>query len=196
MQYKCTVFLYIDTLASVKCLSAHTEGFSMFLFHNSQKLKIRQLQCQYFMNLRLEMLNLENIPNKEISGLDDEMMAFVTEQSMNRYVKELSDSFRQELRELEEADIPDIMNLSECFPELDADDVSALKTLENSSIPNSTQSQTHRHVKKIKDFLKSRQLSDSVETVPVHLLNDYLRLFYSSLKTKDGLYYSPASLVS
>jgi hypothetical protein len=142
------------------------------------------------------MYNLENIPNKEFCGLDDEMMTFVSEQSMVRYVNELSDSFRQELHALEEADIPDILNLTECFPELDAEDVLALKTLENSSIPNSTQSQTQSHVKKLKEFLKNRQLSDSVETVPVSLLNDYLRLFYSSLKTNDGLYYSPASLVS
>ena len=38
-------------------------------------------------------------------------------------------------------------------------------------------------------------LCENFETVPPKLLNDYLRLFYASLRKKDGTFYAPSSLV-
>ena len=50
-------------------------------------------------------------------------------------------------------------------------------------------------VQKFKDFLISKKVSPNFENVPPKVLNDYLRLFCANLKTNDGTFYSPASLI-
>ena len=39
------------------------------------------------------MLNLQNIPNNEISGLDTDVLNWVTIESSERYINEISDDF-------------------------------------------------------------------------------------------------------
>jgi hypothetical protein len=46
-----------------------------------------------------------------------------------------------------------------------------------------------------KIFLSSNNLSPNVLQLPPKILNDYLRYFYSQLRTQDNQFYAPASLI-
>ena len=52
-----------------------------------------------------------------------------------------------------------------------------------------------RTVERFKTFLKENDLDENIERLPVKILNDYLRYFYSKLKTKDGKLYAPKSSI-
>jgi hypothetical protein len=43
-------------------------------------------------------------------------------------------------------------------------------------------------------FLREEKLSDKIENVPVAVLNDCLRLFYSRLRAESGRCYTPTTL--
>ena len=70
-----------------------------------------------------------------------------------------------------------------------------LAKLKKSNIPKSTSDQTKRHAELFRKILEDRNLYTEFETVPENMLNDYLRLFYTNLKTKDQKYYSASSLI-
>lgn len=131
----------------------------------------------------MSLLNLVNVPNQQISGLNDEMLNFVSKESGDRYVLELSDQFFEELQE------------TDTLPVLSATELDELTKLEKSNIPKSTLDQTKRHVESFRKFLEGRSLCTAFETVPENILNDYLRLFYANLRTKDQKYYSASSLI-
>ena len=67
--------------------------------------------------------------------------------------------------------------------------------LEDESIPKATKFSTNNHVSRFKKFLEEKSLCSNIETLPVEVLADYLRFYYFSLKTKEGRFYSPNSLV-
>ena len=116
-----------------------------------------------------------------ISGVDNELDFFVKE-SENRYILELSDQLR--------CDLDNISSI-----ELSPEDDECLTQLETECIPFGTRKQTGYYVDKFKNFLKERKLSDDLNGIPPRILNDYLRLFYSQLRTNTGDYYSPSTLV-
>ena len=117
-----------------------------------------------------------------ISGLSDDVLDFVTEASMERYVQELDPGFLQEIMEADSFD--DVLS---------EDQQKYLLNLEKSAIPASTNDQTKKWVKNFKQFLIAKNLSPNFEKVPSKVLNDYLRLFYANLKKNDGTFYAPAS---
>lgn len=127
---------------------------------------------------------MENIPNKMVSGLSTEMLDFATTESNERYLKELDAYFLQKLQNLEKMD-----------QTLTIEQERQLNELEMSGNAKSSDEQTKRWVREFKLFLCKEQLCENFETVPPNVLNDYLRLFYASLKKKDGTYYAPSSLV-
>ena len=47
----------------------------------------------------MSLLNLVNVPNEQIIGLNDENLEFVVKESGERYVLELSDHYSEQLRE-------------------------------------------------------------------------------------------------
>lgn len=47
------------------------------------------------------MINMNNIPGDMISELDDELLTFVSEESSERFLHELSSSFFNELEAIE-----------------------------------------------------------------------------------------------
>ena len=129
-------------------------------------------------------MNMENIPGGIISGVDDNFLDFLSRESCERYISELSISFQNELNETEQMD-----------KTLSPEQETFLTELENNSVSSSTDCQTKKWVAKFRRFLEEKKLSVSFEEVPLSVLNDYLRLFYASLKTVDGQYYAPASLI-
>lgn len=129
------------------------------------------------------LLNLENIPNGEISGISTECLDWVTDESNERFITELSASFAKDLEKIE------------AFENVGEDVLTMLKTAESSSVPMSTQKQTKNHVKKFKSFLMEKNLSVNIEKAPSEILANYLSYFYYSLRTKEGKPYSPASLI-
>ena len=48
------------------------------------------------------MLNLRNLPNEMVSGVSDAELQWITHESNDRYIKELSDEFLKELQSPEE----------------------------------------------------------------------------------------------
>lgn len=132
----------------------------------------------------VNLLNLNNVPNKMISGVDCETLEWVTNESNKRNIVEWSEEFLKYLNdeEIHETEIPD-----EVAEELDK--------LEKESIPQSSATQMKNSAKRFSDFLLEKGLSTNLETLPKSVLNTYLRYFYSQLKTKTGMYYAPASLV-
>ena len=132
----------------------------------------------------MSLLNLQNVPNNMISGIDSETLEWVTKESNKRSIFEWSDEFLKYLNDEEilESDIPE-----EVAEELDM--------LEKESIPQSSATQMKNAAKRFSNFLLEKGLSTNLKTVPKSVLNAYLRYFYSQLRTKTGIYYAPASLV-
>jgi len=104
---------------------------------------------------------------------------FVTRESNERYLSEID--FSTFLKE----PIPDLS------PEVDA----YLKQMEKQAIPKSTAVQNKRIVDRFRLFLRENKFCSDFENVPTPILNNYLRLFYSSLRKKDGTLYAPQSLI-
>ena len=131
----------------------------------------------------MPLLNLMNIPGGQISGLSDENLQFVSSESAQRYLRELSDEFRKNMEE------------DHNLPTLTQDQLDYLRTIEESSVPKSTANQTNQHVAKLRTFLRENSLQENFEHIPVKHLNDYLRLFYAQARKKNGDLYAPASLI-
>jgi len=125
---------------------------------------------------------MQNIPNQQISGLCDEELNWVTEQSGDRYMAELSEGFLSYLNNEEKEDISEEL-------------LAELEKMETDSIPNSTQKQMDNTIRRFRSFLIEKKLSTDFGNIPIRILDNYLRYFFSELRTKDGKYYAPASLV-
>ena len=117
-----------------------------------------------------------------MSGVDDSLLDFFVNQSSTRYLTELSAAFANEIENIESIELSD-------------EEKARLTELEKEHIPISTQKQTSQHIKKLQNFLTSRGLCPDIQLVPEKILGDYLRLFYSELKTDKGEFYSPSSLM-
>lgn len=131
-------------------------------------------------------LNLRNIPGGMISGLSTNELEWVSIESCDRFLSELSPSFFDDM----EAE-----NMIEEYSTLDRDITVQMDDLEKELTPKGTQHQTISHIRKFKTFLESKKLSTNIEAMPVRFLADYLRYFYFSLRCKDGSFYAPRSLV-
>ena len=118
-----------------------------------------------------------------ISGVDDSLIDFFMAESSSRYVTELSSNFTKQMEAIEDCE------------DLSEEDKKRLTELEKESIPRSTQQQTDQHILKLKTFLTEKGLCPNIEQVPDTVLCDYLRLFYSELRTEKGEFYSPSSLI-
>ena len=118
----------------------------------------------------MSLLNLMNVPNGEISGLVSETLDFVSRESNERYVSEIDSTIFE----------------GEPIPDLSPDLEEYLQKLEKEFIPKSTSSQNKRTVESIRRFLQGNKFCTEFENVPTSILNNYLRLFYSSLRKLDG----------
>ena len=117
------------------------------------------------------------MPNGEISGLDSETLDFVSRESNDRYVSEIDSTIFE----------------GEPIPDLSPDLEEYLQNLEKEFIPKSTSSQNKRTVERFRRFLQENKFCTEFENVPTSILNNYLRLFYSSLRKLD--LYTPQSLI-
>ena len=131
-----------------------------------------------------KLLNWSNVPTEDLGGVSTELLDFITNESDERYLHELDSQFLT-------ANLGEFDNI----PNITIEDIENLNKLEKESIPSSTATQTRRHVNLFRDFLKSKNLCVEFETVPNEILCNYLRLFYAQLRTKEGSYYSPPSLI-
>jgi site-specific recombinase XerD len=118
-----------------------------------------------------------------ISGLGDSCLDFVTSESNERFIHELSNDFFEELGAMED------------FPDLSETELRELEELEKKTVPLATESQTKRYVDMFRNFLSEKQLCTQFEKVPDRFLCNYLRFFYSQLRMKNGDFYSPSTLI-
>lgn len=128
------------------------------------------------------MLNLQNVPNNEISGLGTDELQFVTNESSDRFLIEFSDDFLSFLNDAEERDVSQVI----------LDD---LDETERQGIPKSSLKQMENTVKRFTAFLSEKKLSTDLKNIPISVLNNYLRYFYSTLRTNDGKFYAPPTLI-
>jgi hypothetical protein len=62
------------------------------------------------------------------------------------------------------------------------------------STAKSSVCQAKKHMQRLKDFLRGENLSDKIEAIPVSILDEYFRLFYSRVRAENGRYLSPGTL--
>lgn len=128
------------------------------------------------------LLNLNNIPNHQLSGNDTNELDWITQESNDRFLIELSDEFINFINDAETTSIPQSV-----MDELDE--------MERNSIPKSSMKQMENTVKRFTSFLCEKKLSTNLKDIPVNILNNYLRYFYAQLRTQNGSYYAPPSLI-
>ena len=87
----------------------------------------------------------------------------------------------------------EIIDTKFAAPELDDNVNEQLNQLELEGRSNSANRQSNCYVKRLKAFLLSKSLSDDIEKIPVETLCNYLRYYYSQLRTLKGGYFSPAT---
>ena len=129
------------------------------------------------------LIDLSNIPEGQISGLDTETLNWVTEQSSERFISELSDGFLN------------FLNEEETSERVDEEILNELDELEKENTPRSSLQQTTANISRFRTFLTEKNLSSDIDKVPPAILDTYLRYFYSSLRTKDGKLYAPKTLI-
>jgi hypothetical protein len=78
---------------------------------------------------------------------------------------------------------------------LDEDLTDDLNEMEAGAASKSATVQSDSAVQRLKAFLRTKNLSDDVEKMDAAILCQYLRYFYSALRTTKGEYMSPATLV-
>ena len=129
----------------------------------------------------MTLINFKNVPAAMISGLDTECLEWVSGESNERIVSEISSDFLDFLQSEEIKDIPEEISHE-------------LKELEDKCIPKSTREHMTNYFKRFVFFLREKQLSQDFENIPKAILNNYLRYFYSQLNSPEsGESYSPCT---
>lgn len=146
------------------------------------------------------LLNFDNIPGRMISGESDDQLEWMTSESGKRPLYELSNGFLSYLNDIEssESNTPDIEELGliqDSLLDLDASIQEELDIMEKDSIPNSSLKQMNAVITRFKNFLNEKNLCEDFLKLPKNILNNYLRYFYSQLRMKNGLFYSPKTLI-
>jgi len=145
------------------------------------------------------LINFDNIPGGMISGDSEETLKWKTAESCKRPMYEISDGFLAYLNDIEisEGDLQetDLSLLNDSIIDVDVSIQEELDIIEKDSIPSSSMKQMNSVIIRFKDFLKEKNLCDDLLTLPVNILNNYLRYFYSQLRMKSGLFYSPKTLI-
>jgi integrase len=126
--------------------------------------------------------------------MDTATLDWTTEASNDRYLYELSDSFLNYLNS--EQDMPvEELEILENEIGLSGEVVENLNNQEMESMAKSSKIQMDNTIKRFTTFLTEKNLSNDLLKIPPRLLNDYLRYFYSSLRTTDNRYYATPSLI-
>ena len=147
----------------------------------------------------MPFINYENVPGGMISGMGDDLLEWVTRESNERRLYEISNGFLDHLNTIENSEnITDNFieeELNGYFVDLDASTLEEMDDMEESSIPNSSKKQMNSVITRFKNFLRENNLSENINELPPKIMNNYLRYFYSQLRKNDGSFYSPKSLI-
>ena len=126
----------------------------------------------------MALLNLQNIPDSQMSVVSDDLLAWITSESEQRFVSELSNIFKSDISRIEEETSP--MH----YEDVKEDILETLRNAEQGVIASSTVYQTKSHVNRLKSFQKEKNLSTNIETAPESILSNYLSYYYFSLRKK------------
>ena len=93
-------------------------------------------------------------------------------------------------------------SFSECLANEEVNDLPLLTTeelmeitrVEELALNKSTTKQTKNHVNELRTFLESKKLPNIIEKIPPKYLCQYLRLWFSTMKKRDGESYSLSTL--
>lgn len=111
------------------------------------------------------MLDFSKIPGGIISGLEGSAIQRLANNTNNEFI-ELDDKIQEAMQKAEEI----VQN-------------------------KFTNNQTNHYSSMFTKFLTDQNLSTDLKNMSNSYLNDYLRFFYSKLRTKDGSFYSPSTLL-
>jgi hypothetical protein len=78
--------------------------------------------------------------------------------------------------------------------EISDDVLLKLDMIEQLGTSSSAIAQSKRYAKRFKAFLRDKKLRDDIEKIPENLLSQYLRYFYSEVRSETGQYLSPSTL--
>lgn len=88
----------------------------------------------------------------------------------------------------------DLLEIEDEFPDLTEGQLSELKDIEKRAINSSTEKQTKCVSDEFKKFLLDCSLPNQIENIPARYLCEYMRLWFSEMKRKDGEAYSLSTL--
>lgn len=137
------------------------------------------------------LLDFQRIPGGMISGLEGHEIENLARGS--RPIGEIKPDDLQH-HDIEESIFAEL-EAEMYYQDIDDDILLAMNKAETDGIPQSTKFSTNYHVSKFKDFLSSHDYPNDIEYMPVQYLAQYLRFYYFSLRTKDGAFYCPNSLI-
>lgn len=132
------------------------------------------------------LIDFTQLPNGLISGFSDEEITEIS--ALQQLIRDDPDFFN---------DLGDYRHLSnEHLENLISDDIKTkLDVLQQSSIPRSTAEHQKRYSEKFVNFLKEKGMNINFSSLPKTQIAEYLRYFYSELRTVEGKLYSPATLI-
>ena len=77
---------------------------------------------------------------------------------------------------------------------LTSEDLKEITRVEEQALNRSTTKQTKNHVNELRIFLESKKLPNTIEKIPPKYLCQYLRQWFSTMKKRDGDFYSLSTL--
>ena len=80
------------------------------------------------------------------------------------------------------------------LPLLTTEELMEITRVEELALNKSTTKQTKNHVNELRTFLESKKLPNIIEKIPPKYLCQYLRLWFSTMKKRDGESYSLSTL--
>jgi hypothetical protein len=137
-------------------------------------------------------MDFSNVPGQMISGIGDDVLKWIEDNSSERYLSELGTIFEERLNDIEITEL-DEQTVEDSGISTQVEQM--LDQIEINSIPESTKKQMHYNTKKFRKFLIEKKLDAKFEKLPYFILNKYLRYFYSELTKEDGSPYAPPSLI-
>lgn len=143
------------------------------------------------------MLNLNKISGNMISGIDSNELSFLELLTSNIDDDTLINQFTglpESIELFDDVNINDIPD-DQYLKDLEPDVILDLNQLEKNNSNKNTASQTQYYVDKFKLFLTSQKLPETIETMPVRYLSQYLRLWYAKSTKCNGEPFSPSTLV-
>lgn len=139
------------------------------------------------------LIDFSKIPGGIISGKEGKEIESIAQQTMKRDDEIMI--AQQTMEKDDDSMIAQQTMGNDDFSDLDESIIKEMDQAEQLAQNHKTVAQTNHYGKMFCDFLKENKLNCDISKMPITCLNNYLRYYYSKLKTKTGEFYSPSTLL-